>query len=41
MSHDPATVWTNVPEAESTFPTHNQRKWGYLRGATAEVIRGA
>jgi hypothetical protein len=39
MSHDAATDWTKVPEAEKTFPTHNQRKCGYLSGSTAEVIR--
>jgi hypothetical protein len=38
ISHEPATDWTKVPEAEKTLPAHSQRKWGYLRGSTAEDI---
>jgi hypothetical protein len=38
MSHDPATAWMKVPDAENTVAAHNERKCGYLRGATAEVM---
>jgi hypothetical protein len=41
MSQDPATDWTKVPEAENTLPAHSQRKWGYLRGSTAELTMAA
>jgi hypothetical protein len=38
ISHDPATCWMKVPAAENMFAPHKARKWGYLRGATAEDI---
>jgi hypothetical protein len=41
MSHDAATDCTKVPDAENTFPAHSQRKWGYLRGSTADDIGSA
>jgi hypothetical protein len=41
ISHEPATDCTKVPDAENTFPAQSQRKWGYLSGSTAEVIRAA
>jgi hypothetical protein len=41
ISHEAATAWMNVPEAESTVAPHNERKCGYLRGATADVIPAA
>ena len=40
MSQEAATDWTNVPEAENTFPAQSQRNGGYLRGSTAEDILG-
>lgn len=40
MSQLAAADWTNVPDAENTLPAHSQRKWGYLKGSTAELIRG-
>jgi hypothetical protein len=38
ISHDPATAWMNVPDAENTVAAHKDRKCGYLRGATADVM---
>jgi hypothetical protein len=38
ISQDPATAWMNVPDAENTVAAHKDRKCGYLRGATADVI---
>jgi hypothetical protein len=38
MSQEAATDCTKVPAAEETFPAQSHRKWGYLRGSTAEDI---
>lgn len=38
ISQAPATFWMKVPEADRMFAAHNDRKWRWRRGATAEDI---
>ncbi len=41
ISHEAATVWTNVPDEDKTLPAQSQRKLGYLSGSTADDISAA